>query len=148
LVESTSDFHCVETWSVFDQHWEGLPFNRLVAMVQPAPEAKYVFFTSADGYTTSLTLDELSADENLLAVKLNGEFLDQGYGGPLRLVVPQKYAYKSAMYVTRITFTDSKELGYWETRGYSDTADVWKPLLRFPRKARGSFPLNCNPSFP
>ena len=125
LVESTSDFHCVESWSVFDQRWEGLRFNHLLTLVQPRPGAKSVWFECADGYTTSLSLDELAADENLLAIKLNGELLDQGYGGPLRLVVPQKYAYKSAMYITRITFVAKKELGYWEQRGYSDTADVW-----------------------
>ncbi|HMF30290.1 MAG TPA: molybdopterin-dependent oxidoreductase, partial [Candidatus Lokiarchaeia archaeon] len=136
LVESASDFHCVETWSIFDQQWEGLPFNKLVDMVHPYPEALYVFFESADGYTTSLTVEELSADENLLAIKVNGEMLDQGYGGPLRLVVPQKYAYKSAMYVTHITFMATKELGYWEKRGYSDTADVWTDD-RFSRRRGG-----------
>ncbi len=125
LTESTSDFHCVESWSVYDQRWEGLRFNQLLKIVLPRPEAKYAWFESADGYTTSLSLEELAADENLLAIKLNGELLDQTYGGPLRLVVPQKYAYKSAMYVTHITFTAEKELGYWEQRGYSDTADVW-----------------------
>ncbi len=126
LVESISDFHCVESWSVFDQRWEGLRFNQLMKIVQPRSMANYAWFESADGYTTSLSLEELAADENLLAIKLNGELLDQGYGGPLRLVVPQKYAYKSAMYVNHITFTTEKELGYWELRGYSDTADVWK----------------------
>jgi DMSO/TMAO reductase YedYZ molybdopterin-dependent catalytic subunit len=125
LVESTSDFHCVESWSVFDQRWEGLRFNQLVYIVQPRPGAKYVWFECADGYTTSLSLEELVPDENLLAIKINGELLDQGYGGPLRLVVPQKYAYKSAMYITHIVFAAKKELGYWEQRGYSDTADVW-----------------------
>jgi DMSO/TMAO reductase YedYZ molybdopterin-dependent catalytic subunit len=125
LVESTSDFHCVETWSVLAQLWEGLRFNQLVKIVRPKPPAKYVWFECADGYTTSLSLEELAADENVLAIKLNGELLDQGYGGPLRLVAPQKYAYKSAMYVTHITFTSQKELGYWEQGGYSDTADIW-----------------------
>lgn len=125
LVESTSDFHCVETWSVLNQRWEGLRFNELVKRVRPKAGATYAWFECADGYTTSLSLEELAADENLLAIKLNGELLDQAYGGPLRLVVPQKYAYKSAMYVNHITFTVEKELGYWEQRGYSDTADIW-----------------------
>ncbi|OLS12927.1 MAG: molybdopterin binding oxidoreductase [Promethearchaeota archaeon CR_4] len=125
LLKSTSNFHCVETWSVLAQRWEGLPFSHLVKIVQPKPLAKYAWFECADGYTTSLSLEELAADENFLAIKLNGELLDQDYGGPLRLVVPQKYAYKSAMYITHITFTAQKELGYWEQRGYSDTADIW-----------------------
>jgi DMSO/TMAO reductase YedYZ molybdopterin-dependent catalytic subunit len=80
----------------------------------------------ADGYTTSLSLEDLLKDNVLLTYKLNGSLLETPLGGPLRLVVPDKYGYKSAMWVERITFTDAKELGYWEKRGYSDTADVWK----------------------
>jgi DMSO/TMAO reductase YedYZ molybdopterin-dependent catalytic subunit len=71
-------------------------------------------------------LKELSNDNVLLAYKLNSERLEEGYGFPLRLVVPDKYAYKSALWLTHIRFTAKKELGYWEKRGYSDTADVWK----------------------
>jgi DMSO/TMAO reductase YedYZ molybdopterin-dependent catalytic subunit len=124
-VESISDFHCVEGWSVLDVRWQGIRFRTIVDLVKPRQEAKSVTFECADGYTTSLTLDELSGDDVLLAYKLNGKELEQGYGFPLRLVVPDKYAYKSALWVTRVTFTRVKELGYWEKRGYSDSADVW-----------------------
>ena len=82
-------------------------------------------FHCADGYTTSLTLDEVSGDDVLLAYRLNGEPLEEGTGFPLRLVVPSKYGYKSALWVVRIRFTVEKELGFWEKRGYSDSADVW-----------------------
>lgn len=126
MITSASDFHCVETWSVRDQHWYGIPFIKIIEIVKPKSSAKYVWIECSDGYTTSLSLSDLIEEENLLAIKLNGELLDSGLGGPLRLVVPQKYAYKSAMYVEKITFTDKKELGYWEKRGYSDSADVWK----------------------
>ncbi|MEM2889679.1 MAG: molybdopterin-dependent oxidoreductase [Candidatus Bathyarchaeia archaeon] len=77
-------------------------------------------------YATSPFLQELLKTKVLLAYKLDGEFLEEGLGKPLRLVVPDKYAYKSAMWLTRIKFTKEKELGYWESRGYSDSADVWK----------------------
>lgn len=87
---------------------------------------KHVFFECYDGYTTSLDLDSLLEDNVLLAYKLNSEWLEIPLGGPLRLVIPDKYAYKSAMWIKRITFTKVKELGYWEKNGYSDTADVWK----------------------
>jgi DMSO/TMAO reductase YedYZ molybdopterin-dependent catalytic subunit len=73
-----------------------------------------------------LTLAELAGDDVLLAYRLDGKPLEEGLGFPLRLVVPSKYAYKSALWVTRIRFTSKKELGFWEKRGYSDTADVWK----------------------
>ena len=83
-------------------------------------------FESADTYNTSLYREELTGDDVLLAFRLNDEPLEEGYGFPLRLVVPSKYAYKSALWVVRIRFTRAKELGFWERRGYSDSADVWK----------------------
>lgn len=124
--ESVSDFHCVEGWSVLGNHWEGIQFKYLADLVKPKDIAKFVSFECADGYTTSLSLKELLEDDVLLAYKLDGKLLEEGLGAPLRLVVPSKYAYKSAMWITKIKFTSKKELGYWEKRGYSDTADVWK----------------------
>lgn len=123
---SVSDLHCVEGWSVLDCKWEGVVFKNIVRLVRPVKTSKFVTFECADGYTTSLGLDELAGDDVLLACKLNEKELDQGIGFPLRLVVPSKYAYKSALWVTHVHFTLSKALGYWEKRGYSDTADVWK----------------------
>ena len=125
-VESVSDFHCVEGWSVLKCRWEGVRFKSLVALVKPKTTAEFASFECADGYTTSLTLGELSGDDVVLAYKLNGDYLEGDIGAPVRLVVPSKYAYKSAMWITRIKFTSKKEMGYWEVRGYSDTADVWK----------------------
>jgi len=125
-VVSVSDFHCVEGWSVLDNKWEGVAFKTIVKMVAPKGSAKYVFFTCGDGYTTSLPLTELLSDDALLAYKLNDKPLQTENGAPLRLIVPKKYAYKSAMWLRRITFTSKRELGYWESRGYSDTADPWK----------------------
>jgi DMSO/TMAO reductase YedYZ molybdopterin-dependent catalytic subunit len=124
--EFKSDFHCVEGWSVMDCKWHGVKFTTLVQIVKPKKGVESVFFKCSDGYTTSLDLKDLLRDNVILAYKLNGENLDESLGGPLRLIVPDKYAYKSAMWIERITFTKKKELGYWEKRGYSDTADVWK----------------------
>jgi len=125
-IESISDFHCVEGWSVLNSRWEGVQFKHLIDLAKPKENAKFVSFQCADGYSTSLSLEELLTDDVLLAYKLDGKYLEQSLGAPLRLVVPNKYAYKSAMWITRIKFTSTKELGYWESRGYSDTADVWK----------------------
>jgi len=125
-VVSVSDFHCVEGWSVLDNRWEGVAFETIVNMVFPKDNAKYVFFTCDDGYTTSLPLAELLGDDVFLAYKLNDKPLQPEHGAPLRFVVPKKYAYKSAMWLRRITFTSKGKLGYWEKRGYSDTADPWK----------------------
>jgi DMSO/TMAO reductase YedYZ molybdopterin-dependent catalytic subunit len=123
---SVSDFHCVEGWSVLNCKWEGVLFKEIVNLAKPKETARFVTFECADGYTTSLTLAELAGDDVLLAYRLDGKPLEEGLGFPLRLVVPSKYAYKSALWVTRIRFTSKKELGFWEKRGYSDTADVWK----------------------
>jgi DMSO/TMAO reductase YedYZ molybdopterin-dependent catalytic subunit len=124
-VESVSNFHCVEGWSVMDCRWEGIQFKRIVELVKPKENVTSVTFYCADGYTTSLTLDELSGDNDLLAYGLGGKPLEEGIGFPLRLVVPNKYGYKSALWVVKLKFTVEKELGFWEKRGYSDAADIW-----------------------
>jgi DMSO/TMAO reductase YedYZ molybdopterin-dependent catalytic subunit len=124
--DSVSDFHCVEGWSVLNCKWTGICFREIVSIAKPKAEAGFVTFECADGYTTSLSFSELSGDDVLLAYNLNGQVLEVGYGFPLRLVVPEKYGYKSALWVTHLKFTSKKELGFWEKRGYSDSADVWK----------------------
>lgn len=126
MVESLSDFHCVEGWSVLDCRWEGVRFRHIVDLARSSKEAKFVLFECADHYTTSFLIEELLGDDILLANRLNGEELEDGLGFPVRLVFPSKYSYKSAMWITKIGFTSKKLLGYWEKRGYSDTADVWK----------------------
>ena len=123
---SISDFHCVEGWSVLDCKWEGVRIRDIEKLVKPKDVARAVTFECADSYTTSLFREELYGDDVLLAYKLNGEALEEGYGFPVRLVVPSKYAYKSALWVVHLRFTRGKELGFWERRGYSDNADVWK----------------------
>ena len=123
---SISDFHCVEGWSVLDCKWEGVKIKDIEKLVKPKAVARAVTFDCADNYRTSLFREELAGDDVLLAYKLNGEVLEEGLGFPVRLIVPSKYAYKSALWVVRLGFTRGKELGFWERRGYSDSADVWK----------------------
>jgi len=125
-VSSTSDFHCVEGWSTLDNKWEGVLFREIVNIAKPKSEARYATFECDDGYSTSLPLSDLFDDDVLLAYKLNDEDLKPENGGPLRLIVPKKYAYKSAMWLRGIRFASEKELGYWEKKGYSYTADPWK----------------------
>ncbi|HSV49820.1 MAG TPA: molybdopterin-dependent oxidoreductase [Candidatus Acidoferrales bacterium] len=123
---SVSDFHCVEGWSVLNCKWGGVRICDIEALVKPRAVAQAVTFECADGYTTSLYRTELSGDDVLLVHRLNGAPLEEGWGFPVRLIVPNKYAYKSALWVTKLRFTRGKELGFWERRGYSDSADVWK----------------------
>ncbi len=123
---SVSDFHCVEGWSVLDCKWEGVRISNIERLVKPRAVARAVTFECADNYITSLFREELAGDDVLLVHRLNGEPLEEGLGFPVRLIVPQKYAYKSALWVVKLRFTRGKELGFWERRGYSDSADVWK----------------------
>lgn len=123
---SISDFHCVTGWSRLDNKWEGVLFKAVCDLVKPLEEAKYVTIACEDQYTTSLPLEELLSPDVLLAYRFEDKPLSVEHGGPLRLVVPKKYAYKSAKWVRKLRFTKEQELGYWETRGYSNTADPWK----------------------
>jgi DMSO/TMAO reductase YedYZ molybdopterin-dependent catalytic subunit len=125
-VISLSDFHCVTGWSKLDNRWEGVAVKIISDMVKPLKEVKFVTVVAERGYTTSLPLDDLLDDDVLLAYKLDGNPLEPRHGGPLRLVVPKKYAYKSAKWVRKLRFTKEQELGYWEKRGYSNTANPWK----------------------
>jgi DMSO/TMAO reductase YedYZ molybdopterin-dependent catalytic subunit len=122
---SVSDFHCVEGWSVLDCKWEGVHMREIEKIVKPKAVARAVTFESADSYTTSLFREELAGNDVLLVYKLNDEPLEEGLGFPLRLIVPSKYAYKSALWVVHLQFTRTKNLGFWERRGYNDDADVW-----------------------
>jgi DMSO/TMAO reductase YedYZ molybdopterin-dependent catalytic subunit len=124
--ESLSDFHCVEGWSVLDQRWEGVLFKVLAERVKPKPGVRYVFFECYDTYTTSLPLERLMDDDVIIAHRLNGDDLTQPLGGPLRVMVPKLYAYKSPMWPRRITFMEGDKLGFWELGIYSNTADPWK----------------------
>lgn len=124
-VESTSDFHCVTTWSAFDCRWEGVLFSTLVDRVAPREGAEFVFFTSYDGYTTNVRVADLIGEDVLIADRLSGKRLSIEHGGPVRVVVPHLYAWKSPKFVRKIEFQSEEELGYWEKRGYSNSADPW-----------------------
>jgi len=125
-VQVTSDFHCVTGWSTFDNVWTGVSLRELAARSMIRPSARFATFSCGDGYTTSHPLDVLFDRDVLLAWSHDGRALPIEHGGPVRLVVPKRYAYKSAKWVRQVTFTAEEELGYWEVRGYSNTADPWK----------------------
>jgi len=122
---SVSELDCVTGWTKLENRWEGVRFGEIVKLARPAVKAKYATIECYGNpvYTTSLPLEDLLRDDVLFAYGLDGKQLAPEYGGPLRLVVPQKYAYKSAKWVRRVRFTETQELGYWESRGYSNTAD-------------------------
>lgn len=122
-VELTQPFICVEGWDTWVK-WKGVKVSDLIRRCKPRPEAGYVTFYSYSEYTDSLSLQEALDSRTLLAYGLEGEALPLEHGGPVRLVVPFMLAYKSVKWVTRISFTEKQELGYWEVRGYPAEAGV------------------------
>jgi DMSO/TMAO reductase YedYZ molybdopterin-dependent catalytic subunit len=117
-------FHCVTGWSTFDNEWVGVRIRDIASRAAIRPTAKFATFHCGDGYTTSHPLDILYDDDVLLVHTWDGKPLPLEHGGPVRLLVPKRYGYKSAKWVRRIAFTEAEELGYWEVRGYSNTADI------------------------
>lgn len=113
-----ADMHCVTGWTTLDNSWEGVSFRTLLAKAAPRPEAKWVIAHSAGGYTSNLSLDAMDDDDVLVAWRNHGEDLTPEHGWPLRLVVPKRYAWKSAKWLTGLELTDANRRGFWEIRGY------------------------------
>jgi DMSO/TMAO reductase YedYZ molybdopterin-dependent catalytic subunit len=125
-VEMTSDIHCVTQWSRFDNAWAGVPTRELLARVRPRPEARFVIQTSYDGYTTNLPLADFAGEDVLLAHRWEGEPIAPEHGGPVRLVLPKLYFWKSAKWLTKLSFVAEDQPGFWEVRGYHMRGDPWK----------------------
>ena len=123
--EDVSDFHCVTTWSKFDVKWRGVAFFMLADMVKPKPEAKHVLFESYDGYTTNVRFEDVMDDDVLIATHYDDKPLTREHGGPARVIIPKLYAWKGAKFIRSIEFSAEDKLGFWEVRGYSNTADPW-----------------------
>ncbi|AFH37972.1 sulfite oxidase-like oxidoreductase [Thermus thermophilus] len=125
-VELTRDFHCVTRWSRLDVTWKGVRTRDLLEEARPRPEAVAALVESYGGYTTNLLLEDLLREDVLLAHTLFGKPLPPERGGPVRLLVPHLYAWKSAKWVRRIVLLDHLELGFWERLGYHWRGDPWK----------------------
>ncbi len=125
-VELTSDIHCVTTWSRYDNRWKGVSAKHLLSEVRPRDNCAFLMIRSFDGYATNLPLKWIDDDDVLLAHTWNGAPLSREHGGPVRLVIPKLYFWKSAKWIRHITFMDRDAPGYWEARGYHDVGDPWK----------------------
>ena len=121
-----AEFHCVTQWSKLENTWEGILFTDVLKLVKPKPEAKYVMAHCYGGYTTNVALDVLVDDDVLFAHSHDGAPLTPEHGGPMRLVVPKRYGWKSAKWVSGIEFMAEDEPGFWEMRGYHMEGDPWK----------------------
>ena len=124
-VSVTSDIHCVTAWSRFDNRWEGVATRHLLELVRPGPRVRHVLCHSHDGYTTNLPLEQFAAPDVLLAHRWEGAPLTREHGGPVRLVVPRLYFWKSPKWLRRIEFRAQDKPGFWEERGYHNEGDPW-----------------------
>jgi DMSO/TMAO reductase YedYZ molybdopterin-dependent catalytic subunit len=117
-VRVDADMHCVTGWTTLDNSWEGVSFRTILERATPRPEAAWVITHCAHGYTSNLSLEAMTDDDVLLAWRNGGEDLTPEHGWPLRLVVPKRYAWKSAKWLTGLEFSDTNRRGFWELRGY------------------------------
>ena len=121
-----SDIHCVTTWSRYDNRWEGVSTRDLLDLAMPTAEAQHVLLTSYDGYTTNLPLADFAAEDAILATAWEGQPLTGEHGGPMRLVVPHLYFWKSAKWLNRIELIGADRAGFWEKNGYHMYGDPWR----------------------
>jgi sulfoxide reductase catalytic subunit YedY len=124
FVEQISRMKCVECWS-FKSQWGGFSLASLLELVQPASDGQYVRMTCGDGYWEVLSVQDLTRERVVFAYRMDGEFLADEYGSPLRLIVPWKYGYKGAKCITDMELVSEQGAGYWSTVGpYTIHGDI------------------------
>ncbi|MRK02985.1 molybdopterin-dependent oxidoreductase [Aeromicrobium sp. S22] len=119
------DIHCVTTWSKFDTTFSGVSVDSLLEVTGVKAEATHVFATSTTGYTTNLPLADITDGKAWIVWDFDGKPLTPEHGGPVRLLVPHLYFWKSAKWITRLELRDHDEQGFWERNGYHDRGDPW-----------------------
>jgi DMSO/TMAO reductase YedYZ molybdopterin-dependent catalytic subunit len=125
-MEDISDFHCVTQWSKLGMRWKGVRLLDLAALAQPKETATHILCYGYDDYTTNISLEEALKTDVLLVHTVDGHPLPKEHGGPVRMITPQLYAWKGAKWICRIEFLNKNVLGFWEERGYSNTAYPWR----------------------
>jgi len=124
-VKVHSDIHCVTTWTLLDNLWEGVSAFAVRDLAPPLPSARFVIVHAAGGWTTNLPLADFLQEDVLFALSHNGRPISPEHGAPVRLVVPRLYFWKSAKWVTGVEYSDEDRPGFWESRGYHNRGDPW-----------------------
>ena len=119
------DIHCVTSWTKLGTRWRGVPFRAIAERVRPTAGAHFVVMQCEQGFTTSLPMEALMDDDVLVAHTYDSQPLPAEHGGPVRMLVPKRYFYKSAKWLRGLKFVEVDEPGFWEVRGYSNIADPW-----------------------
>lgn len=125
-ITDVSDFHCVTRWSQLDMDWQGVRAQYILMLAAPLDHAKFVTLHSYDGYTTNIALEALLDDNVIVAHSVLGQPLTREHGGPVRMVVPKRYAWKSAKWLKAIELHAEDRPGFWEVRGYHNYADPFQ----------------------
>lgn len=126
-VKVFADFHCVTRWSRLGNLWEGVATRAIAERVQVKPEARFVLAHAYDnGWTTNLPLEYFLAEDSLLTHTHDGQPIAREHGGPVRLMIPQLYAWKSAKWIREIEFLSADQAGFWEEGGYHMLGDPWR----------------------
>lgn len=120
-ISLTADMHCIMRWTVEGIKWRGVAMKAIFDQVKP--RSKFVLAHGANDYFTNLTIED--AAKGLIAMKANGKPLEPEHGGPLRLVIPHLYAWKSVKWLQRLEFVNVDQPGTWEQRGLHNRGDVW-----------------------
>lgn len=127
-IEQTIDIHCVTRWSKPDVCFRGIRLSTLFDSVLTSPTVRFVWMQARSdrNHGTSIPLDVCLECGAMIAWEANGAPLSEEHGGPLRVVVPGRYFYKSVKWIERIELRDSDRLGWWEAEsGYHNGADPW-----------------------
>ncbi len=126
-VKVFSDFHCVTRWSRLGNLWEGVATRTIAERAQIKPEAQFVLAHAYDnGWTTNLPLEQFLAEDALFTHRHDGQPISLEHGGPVRLLIPQLYAWKSAKWIRGLEFRSEDKAGYWEHGGYHMLGDPWR----------------------
>jgi DMSO/TMAO reductase YedYZ molybdopterin-dependent catalytic subunit len=124
--QTPCDIHCVTRWTRYDNLFEGVPVQLLLQRAGVKPQARYALVHAEQGFTTNLPLSDLDRPENLLALSHDGEPLTPEHGGPVRLLVPHLYLWKSAKWIRGIECLEEDVPGFWEENGYHMRGDPWQ----------------------
>jgi DMSO/TMAO reductase YedYZ molybdopterin-dependent catalytic subunit len=125
-VDWSGDIHCVTRWSKFGMTWTGVSVADLLQRADVRPEATHLLAHSYGGYTTNLPLSDVTEHPALIAHRADGEPLTAEHGGPVRLLVPHLYLWKSAKWIQRLELLTTDQLGFWERNGYHHRGDPWQ----------------------
>jgi DMSO/TMAO reductase YedYZ molybdopterin-dependent catalytic subunit len=120
----TVDIHCVTKWSKLDTTWTGVSLDTLLEDVET--EAENLVAWCDGGYTTNLPLEHVTDGRAWVVHTYDGMPLAPQHGGPVRLLVPHLYFWKSAKWLRGLTLTVDDEPGFWETAGYHNLGDPWR----------------------